>query len=399
MALTRRGARTVLCGLLLSPSFALAVRAQDAPLPAANTAPEQAAPVEAARPTPIPEPPPVPKPEMQAVLDKLAAQGGRPIETLSPEEARRQPTPADAVKALLAERGESTEPEPVGKVEDRRIDGAAGPVPARIYWPAREAGAEPRPMIHYLHGGGWVLADLDTYDASARALANATEAIVVATHYRQAPEHPFPAAHDDSFAAYRWVLANAESLGGDPRKVAVAGESAGGNMAAAITLMARNAHVPMPVHQVLIYPVAQPGVETPSYRENADAKPLNGRMMRWFLAQYLRSPDDGRNPLLALLEEDQLHGLPSTTVITAEIDPLRSEGMLLADRLEKAHVNVHYENYRGVTHEFFGMGAVLPDAKQAVAQVAADLRGSFGQPRTASVSGGNAPEATAWQRD
>lgn len=327
------------------------------------------------------KPPPEPKLEMKAVLDELAAQRARPLETLSPAEARREPTPADAVKALLERRGQPTSPEAVGKQEERSIEGAAGPLPARIYWPARGRG--PWPVIHYLHGGGWVLADLDTYDASARALANAAGAIVVASHYRQAPEHPFPAAHEDAFAAYRWILANATSLGGDPRAIAVAGESAGGNMAAAIPKMAREAGVLMPVHQVLIYPVAQPGIETPSYRENENARPLSAGLMRWCLGHYLRSPEDATNPLLALLEEDDLEGLPSATVITAEIDPLRSEGMLYADRLEKAHVRVNYRNYPGVTHEFFGMGAVLPDAKQAVQQAAADLRGAFGQARTA----------------
>ncbi|MBC7943818.1 MAG: alpha/beta hydrolase fold domain-containing protein, partial [Burkholderiales bacterium] len=179
-----------------------------------------------------------PDPQMQAVLDQLAALGGKPIETLSAEEARKQPTPADAVKALLQKQGKSTAPMPVAKVQDGEIPGPAGPIRARIYTPE---GGGPLPVIVYYHGGGWVIANLDTYDASARALANAAKAIVVSSHYRQAPEHKFPAAHEDAFAAYQWVLNNAVAFNGNPNRVSVVGESAGGNLAAAVALMAREA--------------------------------------------------------------------------------------------------------------------------------------------------------------
>ena len=193
------------------------------------------------------------------------------------------------------------------------------------------------------------------------------------------PEHP--AAHQDSFAAYQWVLANAERLGGDPKRVAVAGESAGGNMAAAITLMARQKKVQMPVHQLLIYPVANYGFDTPSYQQNENAKPLSKNAMEWFFEHYLASEKDGDNPLISLLHATDLRGLPPATVITAEIDPLRSEGQQYAEMLKKAGVKVDYANYTGVTHEFFGMGAVLPDAKRAVKQASSNLKRSFQAPR------------------
>jgi acetyl esterase len=326
-------------------------------------------------------------PQMQAVLTELQKLGVKPVEKLTPAEARTQPTPADAVKAVLKGQGKSTEPMPVGKVENRTIPGPAGQIPVRIYWPSR--GNSPFPVVHYIHGGGWVIADLDTYDSSPRAIANAAKAIVVSSHYRQAPEHPFPAAHADSFAAYQWVLANVASLGGDPKRIAVMGESAGGNMAAANTLLARAKGLPMPVHQVLVYPVANYGFDSPSYQENAKAKPLGKDGMQWFFEKYLTNPQQGQDPLISLIDVKDLKGLPPATVITAEIDPLRSEGKRYADLLQQAGVPVDYKNYDGVTHEFFGMGAVVDKAKEAVQQAANGLTGSF---ERAAAAGRAAPQ-------
>jgi acetyl esterase len=314
------------------------------------------------------------KPQMQAVLDQLAALHPKPITELSAPAARQQPSPADAVKALLTRRGKSTAPMPVGNVADRMIPGPGGQIPVRIYTPK---GSGPFPVVVYYHGGGWVIANLDTYDASPRAMVNMANAVVVSSHYRQGPEHKFPAAHQDAFAAYRWVLKNAKSLKGDPSKVAVMGESAGGNLAAAVSMLARDSSVQAPVYQVLIYPIAGSDVNTASYQENAAAKPLNKPMMQWFFQKYLRTPDDGKSPLIDLVHAD-LQGLPAATVITAQIDPLRSEGKELADRLKDAGVEVEYRNYDGVTHEFFGMGAVVDEARQAQQQAAAGLKKGFG---------------------
>ena len=316
----------------------------------------------------------VPNTRMQAVLDQLAALGTKPIDTLTVSQARTQPTPADAVKALLVKEGKSAAPEPVGSAVDTPFPGPAGPIPITIYTPA---GTGPFPVALYIHGGGWVIADRKVYDSSARALTNAAGAIVVSTDYRLGPENRFPAAHDDTFAAYQWVRANARLFNGDPARVAVVGESAGGNLAASIAIQARDQGVPLPLHQVLIYPVTNYAFDTPSQVANPDSAPLSTKGLRWFYERYLSSPADGANPRFSILRAS-LQGLPPATVINADVDPLRSEGAAYAQKLGAAGVKVDYRNYPGVTHEFFGMGAVLDEAKQAVTQAAQGLKQAFG---------------------
>ncbi len=330
----------------------------------------------AQKPTPMPVPMAMKKadPQMQAILDSLASLNPKPIETLTPQEARQQPTIADAVKNLIQKRGMTPLPESVGKVEDRQIDGADGRIAARIYTPT---GNGPFPLIVYFHGGGWVIATIDTYDSSARALTNAAGAIVVSVEYRKGPENKFPAAHDDAFAAYRWTLANAKSFNGDAAKIAVAGESAGGNLAVNVAIMARDKKIQMPVHLVSVYPVANNDLNSASMLENANAKPLNRAMISWFLDKYLKNQEQSSDTRIALVKAN-LNGLPPTTLIAAEIDPLRSEGWLLSDRLKAAGVRVDYKLYAGETHEFFGTGAVNDAAKEAVAQAAKGLREAFG---------------------
>lgn len=312
-------------------------------------------------------------PETQAVLDSLAELGPKPIETLDAKEARKQPSPADAVKALLKKEHKSDAVEKVADVDNKLIDGPAGKIRIRIYTPA---GPGPFPVIVYYHGGGFVIANLDTYDSSPRALANATGAIVVSSHYRQGPEHKFPAAHEDALAAYRWTLTHAADFKGDPTRVAVAGESAGGNLAAAVAMMARDQNLQKPVHQLLVYPVVSNDLTTPSYQENAHAKPLNKAMMAWFF-EKAATPADAKDPRLNLLNIPNLTGLPAATIITAQIDPLRSEGETFAMKLKAAGVPVAYRNFDGVTHEFFGMGAVVHQSKEAVAFAAEELKKSF----------------------
>ncbi|MBV8879672.1 MAG: alpha/beta hydrolase, partial [Planctomycetaceae bacterium] len=223
------------------------------------------------------------------------------------------------------------------------------------------------------------LADLDTYDASPRAIVDAASCVVVSCDYRQAPEHKFPASHEDAWAAYTWVVKNCASLKGDASRIAVAGESAGGNLAAAVAVMARDGGQTLPLHQVLIYPVTSADMNTPSYEENAQAKPLNRAMMKWFFDKELRGPEDAADWKISLLKVPNLKGLPPATVITAQIDPLRSEGKAYADKLKEAGVPVTYRNFDGVTHEFFGMGAVLPEAKAAQALVGTELKKAFSQ--------------------
>ncbi|MGI8508350.1 MAG: alpha/beta hydrolase [Gemmatimonadaceae bacterium] len=315
-----------------------------------------------------------PDSQMQAVLDQLTALGPKPLETLTAVEARKQPSAADAVKALLKKEGKSTAPDPAVTTVDRSIPGPGGSIPVRVYTPV--AGKGPFPVIVYYHGGGWVVANIQTYDAGARALSKLANAVVVSVGYRQAPEHKFPAAHDDAFAAYQWALKNAHSIKGDSTKVATAGERAGGNLAIATAMAARDAGVKLPVYVLSVYPIAGSDTNTVSYRENAMAKPLSKAAMVWFLNQYARTPADWKDPRIDLVHAN-LKGLPPTTVITDQIDPLRSEGEMLAQNLKNAGVDVRYKNFDGVTHEFFGMGAVLDKAKDANQYGADGLKGGF----------------------
>ena len=313
--------------------------------------------------------------DMRKVLEQLGALGGKPLATLSADEARKQPTPTDAVKALLTKEGKSTAPIEMAKVFTRKIPGAAGPVDARIYTPKTDD-KKPLPVIVYFHGGGFVIADLDVYDATPRILAKGVNAIVVSAEYRHAPENRFPAAHDDAFAAYEWVTKNAASFGGDPKRIAVAGESAGGNLATYVSMAARDKGAPMPLHQLLVYPIAQTTTDTPSYVEWANAKPLDKAGMLWFVDKSLRTPDDKNDPRLDLVHAN-LKGLPRTTIVQAEIDPLKSDGDMLAKSLDAAGVSVDKKLYEGVTHEFFGMGAVVADAKDAESYAVGRLKDAF----------------------
>lgn len=306
-------------------------------------------------------------PEMQTVIEALASLNPKPIETLSAQEARQQPTPADAVMKVMRDNNLPVPPSSADTMSRQVMP----EVKVRIYTPKNASGT--LPVVVYYHGGGWVIANLDTYDASVRGLVEKTGAIVVSVAYRQGPEHKYPTAHNDSFAAYQWVLRNAASFNGDPQKVAVAGESAGGNLAAAVSMMARDKKVALPRHELLVYPIAGYDLNTPSYQKNAQAKPLNKAMMAWFFEKYLRGTADGKSPLISLVNAN-LKGLPPTTIITAEIDPLMSDGSLLADRLKAAGVPTKYQNYTGVTHEFFGMAAVVPQAAQAQDLAAAELK-------------------------
>lgn len=301
------------------------------------------------------------KPEMQAVIEKLVSYGDKPIEGLTPADARKNHTPTDAVKDLMAANNIPM-PKPKSDTTGKDIPVNGGTIHLRIYTP--KVGAGPFPVIVYYHGGGFVIADLDVYNASAQAFSDEVGAVVVSVAYRLAPEHKFPTAHKDAFTAYQWVVNNAASIKGDAKMIAVAGESAGGNLAANVSIMARDAKIMIPVHEVLIYPIANSDMASASYVKNANAKPLNKAMMAWFVKYYLNSMDQAKDPRISLVNAN-LKGLPPTTVITDEIDPLQSEGMLLVDKLKAAGVTVDSKNYDGVTHEFFGMGAVVPQAKDA----------------------------------
>ncbi|NBW16390.1 MAG: alpha/beta hydrolase [Caulobacteraceae bacterium] len=319
------------------------------------------------------------KPDMMMgkVLDTLAGLGGKPIETLSPQEARLQPTPTDAVKQILRETLKDEDPTLGIQTRDITIEGAAGPLQARIYSP-NLASDDLKPLVVYFHGGGFVIADLDVYDGGPRGISRFADVVVLSVHYRQAPENKFPAAHDDAIAAYKWALANAQTIGGDPRKVAVMGESAGGNLAINVSIAARDQGLQAPAHQVLVYPLVGNDMTTESYVENAAAKPLNKPMMEWFVKHTFNDQSETADPRINVVGAADLRGLPSSTVITAEIDPLRTEGETLAEKLEAAGVDVRAKTFSGSTHEFFGMGLVVPDAAAAQTFAAHDLKKAFG---------------------
>ncbi len=313
------------------------------------------------------------KPEMQAVIEKLVSYGDSPLVKLSAVDARKQHAPADAVKDLMQEHNISA-PVAMSDTSGKDIDVQGGKIHLRIYTP--KSGIGPFPVIVYYHGGGWVIANLDTYDASARSLADQTGAVLVSVAYRQAPEFKFPTAHNDSYAAYDWVVKNAASIKGDPKKIAVAGESAGGNLACAVSIMARDKKQQLPIYQLLVYPIAGYDFTTQSYKNDDSTKPLNTPLMKWFFEKYLRSSAEGKNPLISLVNAN-LKGLPSATVITDDIDPLMSEGAMLADKMKAAGITVNYKNYEGVTHEFFGMASIVPEAKDAQTIAIADLKNAF----------------------
>lgn len=301
----------------------------------------------------------------------------KPIETLPASLARAQPSPTDAVIQVIQENG-TVAPDklpPVGKVEMKQIPGPDGgtPINVRVYTPK---GDGPFPVLVYYHGGGWVIANLDTYDPSCRGLCSLNNAVVVSVDYRQAPEHKFPAAVEDNYAAFQYVATHAGEVKGEDKKVAVVGESAGGNLATVVCIAAHQRGGKMPAHQVLVYPITNNDFNTRSYLENANAKPLNKPMMMWFFKNYLNSPEEGNNPLVSPMKADAetLKALPPATVITDEFDPLRSEGMAYAEKLKSAGVDVATQDFKGVTHEFFGMALVFDEAKAANAFVTSRLK-------------------------
>jgi acetyl esterase len=229
----------------------------------------------------------------------------------------------------------------------------------------------------WFHGGGWVVGDLETADPTARHLTAGATCVVISVDYRLAPETKFPGAADDCYAATVWAAQQAPRLNGDPSKIAVGGDSAGGNLAAAVALMARERGGLSLAFQLLVYPVTARDFDMPSYRQNAEGYGLTLDAMRWYWDHYLQHPDDASNPYAAPLVAENLKGLPPALVITAECDPLRDEGEAFAKRLQAAGVPTTYSRYNGMIHGFFGMAAVLDKGKQAVAEACAALQHAF----------------------
>jgi acetyl esterase len=306
-------------------------------------------------------------PQARALIDLMVERGVPPTHTLTPAQAR----------AFYRERRAYTQPDAPALHEVRDL--AAGAVPLRLYRPAPAVPGAPQPVLVYLHGGGWTIGDLDTHDVLCRQLARASGGVVVAVDYRLGPEHPFPAAVDDCLAAVRWVRAQAAALQVDAGRLAVGGDSAGGNLAAVVCLAQREAGEPPPVFQLLIYPATDMRALAPSHQANGQGYLLTSDSIAYYRGHYLAERaqwDDWRaSPLLA----PHHRGLPPALVLTAGYDPLRDEGLQYADALSAAGVTAQFVCFERQVHGFITMGRVLDEANTAVALCAAALRRAWGQ--------------------
>ncbi len=305
-------------------------------------------------------------PQLKPFLDQAASSAAPPLSSLSPRQAR-------AAFRSLFEAFDGTPPQ-VARSEDRSIPGPAGEIAVRIYTPE---GKGPFAVLMFFHGGGWVVGDLDTHDPLCRALTNETRCVTVAVDYRLAPEHKFPAAADDCYAAVQWFARNGETIGANPARIAVGGDSAGGNLAAAVCLMARERADVRIGYQLLMYPALDASMQTASMSDFAQGYLLTRDDMAWFWGHYLKSEDDRANPYACPAAAADLSGLPPAMVITAEYDPLRDEGEAYAKRLQEAHVKTTLKRYEGVTHGFMSMASFLDKGCQAIEDAASHLRAAF----------------------
>ncbi|MFZ6003608.1 MAG: alpha/beta hydrolase [Actinomycetota bacterium] len=304
-------------------------------------------------------------PQVQTLLDALAQLGGPALSEMAPDDAR---TTFRALATLEV-------PEDVHRVDDRLIPGSHGDIPARVYTPGGAVG-EAHGVLVWFHGGGWVIGDLDTADSTCRALANRAGCVVVSVDYRLAPEHPAPAALDDCLTALSWTVENFELLGVDASKVAVGGDSAGGNLAALVCQRVRDEFGPDIDFQLLVYPVTDLTLSHPSIDENAEGYFLTKASMEWFVDHYLGGADP-KDASVSPLHADDLSGLPAALVITAEYDPLRDEGEAYAARLREAGVPTELIRYDGQIHGFLGMATTLDDAKDALDRAGRALRAAL----------------------
>lgn len=300
-------------------------------------------------------------PEARAYLDLAAAAGAPPVYELTAAQAR-----ANYLAAAPAFAGEAP---PLARVEDTVVAG----VPVRVYASERAAGL---PATIYFHGGGWVVGSVDTHDALCRRLAADSGSLVVSVEYRLAPEHPHPAAADDAWAVTEWLVRSGEEIGADPTRVAVAGDSAGGNLAAVATIRARDAGLGLRL-QVLIYPVTDHDLDTPSYLANAEGYGLVRESMRWYWDHYCPDPARRRDPLASPLRAPDLAGVAPAYVLVCELDPLHDEGVAFAGRLQAAGVPVQLRREPGMIHGFLRIPGAIGRAREAAADIGAALRAAF----------------------
>jgi acetyl esterase len=300
-------------------------------------------------------------PQARALLDQLDDLGAPPVSEQTVEEARA------GFAALALVTGPPAQSVPT---EDRDLPGPHGTIPVRIYRPSSDALL---PVVVYFHGGGWVIGDIDSHDTVCHRLASGVPAVVVSVDYRRAPEHRFPAAADDCDAATTWVAEHAADLGADASRLAVAGDSAGGNLAAVVARRTRDRSGPPIAFQLLIYPATDMTRSLPSHAENGTGYLLDSDAMTWFLGQYLDGADPRHPDASPLLVED-LSGLPPALVITAEFDPLRDEGEAYAERLAEASVEVALSRYDGMIHGFYGLDSVFTSAREATEETVTALQ-------------------------
>ena len=306
-------------------------------------------------------------PQARAMIDKTLALNLPPASRMG----------VAALRANARERSAALPREDVASVRDHRVAVAGGELLVRVFTPHAVA---PRPALVYFHGGGWVTGDVDTHEGICRTLANAAGCVVASVDYRCAPEHTFPTAAEDAYAATRWVAAQASELGVDAGRIAVCGDSAGGNLAAAVALMARDRGGPRLSFQVLVYPITDCDFETPSYRDNAEGYLLTREGMRWYWDQYVPHAADRMNPYVSPMRATSLAGLPPALVITAEYDPLRDEGEAYARKLGAAGVPVAHTRYPGMIHAFYRFTSTVDAARAAVAETVAALKKAWGTP-------------------
>ena len=310
--------------------------------------------------------PPSLDPDTLVVLEMMRAAGRPPFEQLTPDEARAAYA---ASRAML-----QPDPDEVAEARDLVCPGPLGEVPLRSYRPAGAVEAEPLPALVYYHGGGWVLGGLESHDVVCRRLANLAGCAVVSVDYRMAPEHKFPAAVDDSAAATRWVIENAGRLAIDPSRVAVGGDSAGGNLAAVVALMARDGDMPPVAFQLLVYPATDMMMVTVSSQTVREGVPLTSSTMKWFIDHYLRDPADGLDWRASPLRAASLAGTAPAFVLTASGDPLRDEGLAYAERLEREGVRVKLLHLSDQVHGFLSMGRIIRAAEVSLQIMSAALR-------------------------
>jgi acetyl esterase len=301
-------------------------------------------------------------PQVAFVLDLIIKSGRPAYNTLSPKEARQ----------LFRETRPASTPEPAAIGAVRNL--TAGTVPIRVYRPAGVPDATRLPVLVFFHGGGWVIGDLDTHDTLCRQLTAGAGISVVAVDYRLAPEHKFPAAADDAWSATTWIVAHAGELGVDASKIAVGGDSAGGNLAAVVALQARDAGRPNIALQVLLYPVTDVGAETQSYQDLADGYMLTREGMRWFIAHYLGKPQEAEDWRVSPIRARSFAGVAPALIVTAGYDPLRDEGDAYAQKLRAAGVTVDHVTFGGMIHGFVPMGKLIETGNRAVTLIAGSLR-------------------------